>query len=114
MMDRNKLDNLWTASMKLAEGYWDMWKAWAENASLWQEKERQLLNIYMQGSKDLLDEQKKWFDAAIMQASKGQEQMQMIMKEAFLTVMENIADTSYNPWLMMWNNWQGVYQKVQK
>lgn len=110
MMDRDKIESMWASQMKMAEGYWNMWKSWAESASLWQEKGRELLNAYMQGSKELFDEQKKWFDAAIMQASKGQEQMQMIMKEVFITAVENMTDTSYNPWLALWN-WQGAGKK---
>lgn len=99
MMSREKMENMWAAGMKFTDSYWSMLKSAAESMSLWQEKSRDMMNAYMQGSKELFDEQMKWFDAAVMQANKGSQQMQMIMKEAFITAVENMSNPSFNPWM---------------
>ncbi|SHG69256.1 hypothetical protein SAMN02745221_00766 [Thermosyntropha lipolytica DSM 11003] len=102
MWDREKMENMWAAGMKMSESYWSMWKSMMENMNLWQEKGQEMLNTYMANSKEVWGEQAKWLDAFIMQASKSQQQMQTIMKEAWMVAMENMNNPQYNPW-MMWS-----------
>lgn len=107
MMEREKMESIWEANMKIAEDYWQMWRNFAGDMGFWQGKSEEILKNYMQSSRQVFDEQMKWFDTVILQASKGQQQMHLIMKEAMITGMENMIKIFSVPWL----EWNKEYQE---
>ncbi|MBO8158154.1 hypothetical protein [Thermosyntropha sp.] len=99
ILEREKMEKMWESGAKMSELYWGLWKVAAESSKLWKEKSHSMMKNYMKTSKEMLDEQMKWFDAVLMQASKGQQQMYTVTKEIVMSSVENMRNASFNPWL---------------